>query len=85
MRPRPERQRRQAAAIKRTAGSLTRAFSSPEVEVQQLQKAGRDPSFCGPEPEEAAGLDCISVSQENLEDLRDSGRTELPQRSRRAR
>lgn len=49
------------------------------MEVQQLQKDRREPSFCGPEPEEAAGLDCISVSQENMEELRHSGRTKLPQ------
>ncbi|XP_029685244.1 adhesion G-protein coupled receptor D2 isoform X2 [Takifugu rubripes] len=54
-------------------GQLTIHSPNIKVEVQQLQKDRREPSFCGPEPEEAAGLDCISVSQENMEDLRHSG------------
>ncbi|KAM9743587.1 adhesion G protein-coupled receptor D2 isoform 2-T2 [Menidia menidia] len=44
-----------------------------KVQQQRLQEGSQVSSFCGPETEKHAGLDCISVPQQKIQDLHNSG------------
>lgn len=51
---------------------LLRVLPEVEVQQQQLQKGWRESKFCG--AERGGGEDCISVSRQNIQDLRSNGR-----------
>uniref|UniRef100_A0A3Q1FD45 Adhesion G protein-coupled receptor D2 n=1 Tax=Acanthochromis polyacanthus TaxID=80966 RepID=A0A3Q1FD45_9TELE len=44
-----------------------------EVQQQRLQEGSRGSSFCGPETQKHANLDCISVPHEKIQDLHNNG------------
>lgn len=44
-----------------------------EVQQQRLDEGATGPSFCGPDRDQHAALDCISVPQHNIQDLHNSG------------
>ncbi|XP_029960793.1 adhesion G-protein coupled receptor D2 [Salarias fasciatus] len=44
-----------------------------EVQQQKLQEASGGTSFCGPETEDGASQDCISVPQQRIQDLHNNG------------
>ncbi|KAM9391532.1 adhesion G protein-coupled receptor D2 [Pholidichthys leucotaenia] len=44
-----------------------------EVQQQKLQEESRAPSFCGPETENQASLDCISIPHQKIRDLHNNG------------
>ncbi|XP_070402432.1 adhesion G protein-coupled receptor D2 isoform X5 [Nothobranchius furzeri] len=44
-----------------------------EVQHQKLEDESKGSSFCGPETEKHAGLDCISVPHQKIQDLHNNG------------
>lgn len=56
-------------------------FFPSEVELKQqiLQKGFQVPSFCGPDADKHANLDCISVSQPDMQDFQNNGKGAMQQ------
>lgn len=50
-----------------------------ELKQQILQKGFQVPSFCGPDADKHANLDCISVSQPDMQDFQNSGKGAMQQ------
>lgn len=49
------------------------------MKQQILQKGFQVPSFCGPDADKHANLDCISVSQPDMQDFQNSGKGAMQQ------
>lgn len=50
-----------------------------ELNQQILQKGIQVQSFCGPEADKHADLDCISVSQPDMQDFQNNGKGAVQQ------